>query len=75
MPVKGSLVLQAHWLFPVRFSLTDTGLLNRVIDFIGTDNTQQVSKSPNIPQVFSYRIKAELNLKMKTQSVPLLKRQ
>lgn len=73
MLVKGSLVLQAHWLFPVHFSPSDTGLLNRVIDFIGTDNIQQVSKSPHIPQVFSYRIKAKLNLKMNTQSVPLLK--
>lgn len=75
MLVKGSLVLQAHWLFPVRFPPSDMGLLNTVIDFIGTDNTQQVSKSPNIPQVFSYRIKAERNLKMRTQSAPLLKRQ
>lgn len=75
MLVKGSLVLQAHWLFPVHFSPSDTGLLNRVIDFIGTDNIQQVSNSSHIPQVFSYRIKAKLNLKMKTQSVPLLKRQ
>lgn len=65
--------LKAHWLFPARFSPSDIGLLNRVIDFIGTDNIQQVSKSPHIPQVFSYRIKAQLNLKIKTQSVPLLK--
>lgn len=75
MLVKSSLVLQAHWLFLIRFSLSDTGLLNTVIDFIGTDNIQQVSKSLHIPQMFSYRIKAKLNLKMKTQSVPLLKRQ
>lgn len=75
MLVKGSLVLQAHWLFPIGFSPSDIGLLNTVIDFIGTDNIQQVSKSLHIPQMFSYRIKAKLNLKMKTQSVPLLKRQ
>lgn len=75
MLVKSSLVLQAHWLFPIRFSPSDIGLLNTVIDFIGTDNIQQVSKSLHIPQMFSFRIKAKLNLKMKTQSVPLLKRQ
>lgn len=73
MPVKGSLVLQAHWLFPVHFSPSNIGLLNRVTDFTGTDNIQQVSKSSNIPQVLSCRIKAKLNLKMKTRSVPLLK--